>query len=115
MREIQYQSSGDYLIPNLTVEETRPLTKYGRMRKKYLQANRPVLFNNLLLSGQLQNHLLETEETANGRLEEMIRNMAQESGVTEDLKAADQMKWVGLMNTLKAQAEEIILEELIYA
>ena len=115
MREIQYQSSGDYLIPNLTVEETRTLTKYGRMRKKYLQENRPVLFNNLLLSGQLQNHLLETEETANGRLEEMIRNMAQESGVTEDLKAADQMKWVGLMNTLKAQAEEIILEELIYA
>lgn len=115
MSEIQYQSSGDYLIPNLTVEETRPLTKYGRMRKKYLQANRPVLFNNLLLSGQLQNHLLETEETANRRLEEMIRNMAQESGVTEDLKAADQMKWVGLMNTLKAQAEEIILEELIYA
>ena len=115
MSEIQYQSSGDYLIPNLTVEETRPLTKYGRMRKKYLQANRPVLFNNLLLSGQLQNHLLETEETANRRLEEMIRNMAQESGVTEDLKAADQMKWVGLMDTLKAQAEEIILEELIYA
>ena len=115
MSEIQYQSSGDYLIPNLTVEETRPLTKYGRMRKKYLQANRPVLFNNLLLSGLLQNHLLETEETANRRLEEMIRNMAQESGVTEDLKAADQMKWVGLMNTLKAQAEEIILEELIYA
>ena len=115
MSEIQYQSSGDYLIPNLTVEETRPLTKYGRMRKKYLQANCPVLFNNLLLSGQLQNHLLETEETANRRLEEMIRNMAQESGVTEDLKAADQMKWVGLMNTLKAQAEEIILEELIYA
>ena len=115
MSEIQYQSSGDYLIPNLTVEETRPLTKYGRMRKKYLQANRPVLFNKLLLSGQLQNHLLETEETANRRLEEMIRNMAQESGVTEDLKAADQMKWVGLMNTLKAQAEEIILEELIYA
>ena len=115
MSEIQYQSSGDYLIPNLTVEETRPLTKYGRMRKQYLQANRPVLFNNLLLSGQLQNHLLETEETANRRLEEMIRNMAQESGVTEDLKAADQMKWVGLMNTLKAQAEEMILEELIYA
>ena len=85
------------LIPNLTVEETKPLTKYGRMRKKYLQENRPVLYNNLLLSGQLQNHLLETEETANRRLEEMIRNMAQESGVTEDLKAADQMKWVGLM------------------
>ena len=115
MSEILYHQNGDYLIPNLTVEETRPLTKYGRMRKKYLQANRPVLFNNLLLSGQLQNHLLETEETANRRLEEMIRNMAQESGVTEDLKAADQMKWVGLMNTLKAQAEEIILEELIYA
>ena len=115
MSEILYHQNGDYLIPNLTVEETKPLMKYGRMRKKYLQENHPVLYNNLLLSGQLQKHLLETEETANRRLEEMIRDMAQESGVTEELKATDQMKWVGLMNTLKAQAEEMILEELIYA
>ena len=117
MTELSYQKNGDYLIPTLTLaeQEQKLLGKYGRMRKKYLQENRPVLYNNLLLSGQLQKHLLETEETANRRLEEMLRKMAQESGVTEELKATDQMKWVGLMNTLKAQAEEIILEELIYA
>ena len=117
MSEIQYQKNGDYLIPNVTLEktETQSLSKYGRMRKKYLQEHRPILFNKLLLSGQLQNHLLEVQESANRRLEQMIQEMAQRSGVTEELKAKDQMSWIGQMNVLKAQAEEIILEELIYA
>ena len=116
MSEILYQRSGDYQIPNLTVEETKHLlTKYGRMRKQYLTKHRPILYNRLLLSGQLQNHLLETQETANRRLEQMIREMAQESGVTEEMKAKDQPAWVGRMNTLKAQAEAIIMEELIFA
>ena len=118
MSEILYQKNGDYMIPNLTLEETmsqQTLTKYGRMRKQYLLSHRPILYNRLVLTGQLQSHLLEIQETANRRLEQMIREMAQESGVTEELKATDQMKWVGLMNTLKAQAEEMILEELIFA
>ena len=117
MSEIQYQKNGDYLIPNVTLGETekQSLSKYGRMRKKYLQEHRPILFNKLLLSGQLQNHLLEVQESANRRLEQMIPEMAQRSGATEELKARDQMSWAGQMNTLKAQAEEIILEELIYA
>ena len=117
MSEIQYQHSGDYLIPNVTLgtTETQPLMKYGRMRKQYLKEHRPILFNKLLLNGQLQSHLLEVQESANRRLEQMIPEMAQRSGVTEELKANDQIAWVGQMNVLKAQAEEIILEELIYA
>ena len=117
MREIQYQQNGDYLIPAITLDEQppQPLGKYGRMRKKYPQEQRPVLFNRLVLTGQLQSHLLETEETANRRLEQMMNELAAKNCATEDLKARDQMAWVGLMNGLKNQAEEMILAELIYA
>ena len=117
MREIQYQQNGDYLIPEITLGEQpqQSLGKYGRMRKKYLQEHRPILFNRLVLNGQLQRHLLEIEETANSRLERMMQEMAAKNGATEELKAKDQMAWVGLMNNLKNQAEELILAELIYA
>ena len=117
MREIQYQQNGDYLIPEITLgsQPQQPLGKYGRMRKKYLQEHRPILFNRLVLNGQLQRHLLEIEETANSRLERMMQEMAAKNGATEELKAKDQMVWVGLMNSLKNQAEEMILAELIYA
>ena len=117
MKEIQYQQNGDYLIPAITLGEQppQPLGKYGRMRKKYLQEHRPILFNRLVLNGKLQSHLLETEETANSRLEQMMQEMAAKNGATEELKAKDQMAWVGLMNGLKNQAEEMILAELIYA
>ena len=113
---LTYQQNGDYLIPNLAVQETsQPIGKYGRMRKKYLQENRPLLWNQLILSEGLYPHLLEIERTANERLERMLPEMAAKAGVTERLKAEDPMKWVGLMNTVKAQAEEIILKELIFA
>ena len=117
MKEIQYQQNGDYLIPAITLGEQprKPLGKYGRMRKKYLQEQRPILFNRLVLNGQLQHHLLEIEETANTRMERMMQEMAAKNGATEELKAKDQMAWVGLMNSLKNQAEELILTELIYA
>ena len=114
---LTYTRSGDYWIPDLTLsqQETLPLGKYGRMRKQYLQEHRPVLWNSLILSEQLYPHLKEIEETANRRLEQMMPQLAQTAGVTEELKASDPMKWVGLMNNLKAQAEEVILKELIYA
>ena len=117
MREIQYQQNGDYLIPAIALDEQprQPLGKYGRMRKKYLQEQRPILYNRLVLNGQLHRHLLEIEETANSRLERMMQEMAAKNGATEELKAKDQMAWVGLMNSLKNQAEELILTELIYA
>ena len=117
MNELTYTRSGDYWIPNLSLsqQETQPLGKYGRMRKKYLQEHRPVLWNSLILSEKLYPHLREIDEAANRRLEQMMPALMQSAGVTEALKASDPMKWVGLMNSLKAQAEEVILTELIYA
>ena len=117
MSELTYTRSGDYLIPDLslTEQEPMPLGKYGRMRKKYLQEHRPVLWNSLLLSEKLYPHLREIDETANRRLEQMMPELMKLNGVTEELKARDQMKWVGLMNNFRAAAEEQILQELIYA
>ena len=117
MNELTYTRSGDYWIPDLSLsqQETQSLGKYGRLRKKYLQEHRPVLWNSLILSEKLYPHLREIDETANSRLEQMMPGLMQSAGVTEALKASDPMKWVGLMNSLKAQAEEVILTELIYA
>ena len=116
MNELTYTRSGDYWIPDLSLsqQETQPLGKYGRMRKKYLQEHRPVLWNSLILSEKLYPHLREIDETANSRLEQMMPGLMQSAGVTEPLKASNPLKWVGLMNSLKAQAEEVILTELIY-
>ena len=112
--KLEYIQNGDYLIPNLALSEqpTQPIGKYGRMRKTYLQEHRPVLFNSLLLSEKLYPHLLEIDQTANERLERLMPPLMQAAGITEHLKATDQMKWVGLMNTVKAQAEEIIFTDL---
>lgn len=114
MAELTYTQSGDYLIPDLSLSETeQPIGKYGRMRKAYLQEHRPVLWNSLIISEKLYPHLLEIDETANSRLEQMMPQLAESAGATEELKARDPMRWVGLMNTCKAQAEEILLAELI--
>ena len=116
MSKLTYIRCGDYDIPNLKLSE-QPETsigKYGRMRKSYLKEHRPILYNHLLMSEKLYPHLLEIERTAQGRVETMLPHMMEVAGVTEELKACDSMRWVGLMNTLKAQAEEIIQDELIY-
>ena len=112
---LTYTRNGDYLIPDLSLSEQRskPLGKYGRMRKAYLKEHRPILYNQLLMSEKLYPHLIEIDETANNRLEQMMPQLAAEAGATEQLKARDPMKWVGLMNTCKAQAEEILMAELI--
>ena len=117
MSELTYTRSGDYLIPDLSLTEQpqTPLGKYGRMRKNYLKEHRPVLWNSLLLSEKLYPHLREIDEAANNRLEQMMPELMKSAGVTEQLKATDQMKWVGLMNNIKHSAEEIILSELIYS
>ena len=113
---LTYTRCGDYEIPNLTLSETenKPLGKYGRMRKKYLQEHRPVLWNSMILSEKLYPRLREIDEAANARLEKLMSELMKQNGVTESLKASDPMKWTGLMNNLKAQAEEIIFNELIY-
>ena len=112
---LTYTQNGDYLIPDLKLSEqqSKPLGKYGRMRKAYLKQHRPILYNQLLMSEKLYPHLIEIDETAQSRLEQMMPRLAEAAGATEQLKAADPMKWVGLMNTCKAQAEEILMAELI--
>ena len=115
--EMTYTRNGDYLIPDLSLTETgqKPLGKYGRLRKTYLKEHRPILWNRMILSETLYPHLREIDETANRRLEKMMPELMKSAGVTENLKASDPMKWVQMMNSLKAQAEEVILNELIYS
>ena len=114
---LTYTKNGDYLIPDLKLssQPETPLGKYGRMRRNYLKEHRPVVYSQMLLSEKLYQHLLETEQTAQNRLEQMIPELAKEAGATEQLKASDPMKWTGLMNSCKAQAEEIIQNELIFS
>ena len=96
-----YIQNGDYLIPDLKLSQQpeKTLGKYGRMRKTYLKEHRPILYNQMLMSEKLYQHLLEIDETAQSRLEQMMPQLAKEAGATEQLKASDPMKWVGLMNT----------------
>nr|WP_020072484.1 TnpV protein [Faecalispora sporosphaeroides] len=113
---LKYNRNGDYLIPNLAITEpAESLGKYGRMRKNYLKEHRPVLYNSLLLSEKLYPHLLEIDQTATARMERMMPELMKSEGVTESMKASNPMRWVGLMNNLKAQAEETILTELIHS
>ena len=114
---LTYTMNGDYQIPDLKLTEQpeKPLGKYGRIRKAYLKEHRPILYNQMLLSETLYPHLLEIDETAQSRLEQMMPKLAKDAGATEQLKANDPMRWVGLMNTCKAQAEEILMAELIHS
>ena len=117
MIELKYQCCGDYLLPDLglTDAEKLPLGKYGLLRQRYLEENRPGLYTRLMLSGKLMEHLQEIEQTAQNRLESLMSQLSMQSSVTEELKAQDQLAWVQRMNALHAQAEEMILSELIYA
>ena len=114
---LTYTMNGDYQIPDLKLTEQpeKPLGKYGRMRKASLKEHRPLIYNQLLLTEKLYPHLIEIDETAQSRLEQMMPQLAKDAGATEQLKASDPMRWVGLMNTCKAQAEEILMAELIHS
>jgi len=111
-----YELIGDYYIPVLTLssDEQRPIGKWGRMHRDYIKEHRPILFNDLVLSGQLWTYLADLNEQAQNRLEVIIDQMKASEGVTEELKAADQMAWVRAMNSIRNRAEEIILREMIY-
>ena len=114
--ELTYTKNGEYWIPDLTAaEQPMALSKYGRMREWFLKEHRTITYNNLLLSGKLTAHLMEIDQAAVNRMEEIVPELAKRAGATEALKASDPMCWVGLMNTCKAQAEEIVMNELIYA
>ena len=101
-------------IPNIIIRKTKPLGHYGRLRKAYLKMHRPILFNELVLSDKLFEHCAEIDEAARNRMELIVRSLAERNGVTEQLKAENQMEWVRQMNACKAQAEEIVKAELIY-
>ena len=113
--ELNYTMKDEILLPELSLPETEPIGRYGRLRQRYLKEHRPILWNQMVLNGTLWPHLHETEEAAQRRIDLMLPNLAAEAGATEELKAADPMKWTGLMNSCKAQAEEVVLSELIYS
>ena len=112
-----YRQVGDYFIPNLVLPDTGnyQIGKYGRMRRSYLKEHHPILYNNYLLEGTLFKHLAEIDQDCNERMEIVVSAMAKQEGVTEALKAADQMEWVRRINSIRNRAEEIILTEIVYA
>ena len=110
-----YTLVGDYYLPDIALpEETRPIGKWGRMHRDYLEQNHPIHFDDLVLSGQLWTYLADLNDQAQKRLSLIIEQMKASEGVTEELKATDQMAWIGTMNSIRNRAEEIILRELIY-
>ena len=115
MRELTYHWAGDYLIPDLDPPEAPRIGKYGAMRHNYLRDYHRGVFDGMLLSGKLNAHLEEVDRQANEMMELLTTQMVKAEGVTEQLKAADQLAWVGAMNNIRARAEEIVLNELIYA
>ena len=117
MNEITYSRIGDYNLPNLALPEQKDVFvgKYGLLRQSYLKTHRKVVYTSLLTSGKLHEHLVEVDRAANDRLETIVNQAAKAQHINEALKASDQMAWVGAMNNIKQQAEQIIFEELIYA
>ena len=111
-----YELIGDYYIPVLTLsfEEQCPIGKWGRMHRDYLKEHCPILFNDLILSGQLWTYLANLNEHVQERLSLIVEQMKASEGVTEKLKANDQMAWVTAMNSIRNRAEEIVLHELVY-
>ena len=116
MNKLTYTRCGDYYIPDLKLSEQpeAPIGKYGRMRQRYLKEHRPGLYSSLILSEKLYPHLLEIDRARMNGWTPCCPRMMEAAGVTEELKARDPMRWVGLMNTLKAQVEEMICQEFIY-
>ena len=111
-----YRQEGDYLIPNLALpnDDNYEIGKYGRKRLDYLKEHRKILYTNYVTEGILSKHLSEIDQACNERMENIVSAMAKREGVTEELKAADQMEWVRRMNGIRNRAEEIILREVVF-
>ena len=113
--KMDYIPAGDFYIPNLELpQESRPIGKWGRMHRRYLETYHPIRFNQLVLSGKIWTHLADLNEQAQARMETLVGQMKTAEGVTESLKAADPMAWVQRMNSIQARAEEIVREEIIF-
>lgn len=115
--ELSYRQNGDYLIPDIEMDEqpTEVIGKYGMMRKAFLKAHRSGTYNALLLQNRLTEHLLEIDRTAREQVEQTMAQMAKAEGVTEKMKAENQMLWIQRMNSIRQRAEETVLNDLIYA
>ena len=115
MQKLTHIRCGDYYIPDIRLpEENRPIGRWGRMHRDYIKENNLIRFNDLCLSGDLWTYLADLNEQAQSRLELIIEQMKAAEGVTENMKATDQMAWVGAMNSIRNRAEEIVTNELVY-
>ena len=115
--DLWYELQGDYYIPCLVLEETdaHPIGMWGRKHLRYIKEHRPVLYTSLVVSGKLHSHLAEVDHRATEMFDHLIKPMAQREGITEELKAQDQMAWVRRMNNIRNAAEEIVNAEVIFA
>ncbi len=112
---IDYILAGDYYIPDLKLpEENRPIGRYGRLHREYLKQEHPARYSSLILTGKLWTYLADLNEQAEERLDLIMEQMKAAEGVTEELKARNQLEWVGRMNNIRNRAEEIVKSEMIY-
>lgn len=112
---INYIRIGDYYVPNILVpQKSYSIGKYGRLHKRFLKENYPGIYSSMLMKCTLLEYISEVDKTAENEVERLIKQIAAEQGITEEVKATNQMKWVGLMCNIKSQAEEIVFSEMIY-
>lgn len=109
-----YRQEGDYILPNLAVPESVPVGVWGQRRRRYLREHRKALYNTLLLSGKLNSHLAGINQQANDMFSQLVEQMAEQEGITEQLKADSQMEWAGRMNNIRSAVEEIVNTEIIF-
>lgn len=114
-QSITYRCEGDYLLPNLIPPKSVPVSIWGQRRRDYLRRYKDPIYAGLLLSGKLDAHLTKVDQSAAEMYERLVEQMVQAEGITEELKATDQMTWVGRMNNIRDRATEVVLNELIYA
>lgn len=114
--KLTYLKNGDYLVPDIALSDARQyrIGKHGRMRKRFLQEHRPGTYSNMVLTETLWKHLTDIDATCREQLDIIIPAMAKAEGVTEALKASDQMEWVRRMNNIRNRAEETVLHDLVY-
>jgi hypothetical protein len=112
---LTYRTEGDFQLPNLDVPEAPKVGKYGMLRRSYLRNHKQAIYTGMLLSGKLNPHLEEVDQRSNEMMEQLTTQMAQTEGVTEQMKATDEMKWVAMMNNIRQRAEELVLTELVYS
>ena len=113
--ELNYTLHGDYYLPDLEINEEEPTyRKYGIMRKQFLKEHRSARYQYLVLTGKLTEHLNQVDKEVREKVEILMEQMAEQWGVTEELKMQDQMAWVGRMNNIRACVEEIVLNKIVY-